>query len=167
MDVQGVNVDLFIEQWIAHGANKVSLVNDMPYFAYELHGYYEFSKKTDDIKKKRLKDKVLQHIKDAPSLAVFLDMSVPVKSTVVASEFKNLNFGMAKSLLIIANAGKNLTKIPGMMIEFGEGKVNLFISQLLTAYRLSTQNKPGKLYDIRSDEAAVLFVLNMIDETVY
>ena len=167
MDVQGVNADLFLEQWIARGANKESITSGKSYFAYELHGYYEFSEKAEDVEtKKRLKDKVLQHIEDAPSLAVFLDMTVPIKYTDIASGYKNANVGMAKSLSIMANAGKNLTKTPVMMIEFGDGKGNMLISQLLTANRLTPQPTTGKLYDIRYDETAVQFVLNMIDKSL-
>jgi beta-galactosidase len=167
MDVQGVNADLFLEQWIVRGANKESITSGKPYFAYELHGYYEFSEKAEDVEtKKRLNDKVLQHIEDAPSLAVFLDMTVPIKSTDIASGYKNANVGMAKSLSIMANAGKNLTKTPVMMIEFGNGKGNMLISQLLTANRLTSPSTTGKLYDIRYDETAVQFVLNMIDKAI-
>lgn len=164
MDVQGVNADLFLEQWIARGANKEKITSGKSYYAYELHGYYEFSEKADDVEtQKRLNDKVLQHIADAPSLAVFLDMTVPIKSTDVASGYKNANVGMAKSMTIMANAGKNLTKTPVMMIEFGGGKGNLLLSQLLTANRLTPHSTTGKLYDIRYDETTVQMVLNMID----
>lgn len=164
MDVQGVNADLFLEQWVARGANKETIISGKSYFAYELHGYYEFSEKANDVEtKKRLNDKVLQHIADAPSLAVFLDMTVPIKSTDIASGYNNVNVGMAKSLTIMANAGKNLTKTPVLMIEFGNGKGNLIISQLLTANRLVSHNNTGKLYDIRYDETAVQMVLNMIE----
>lgn len=167
MDVQGVNADLFLEQWIARGANKESIIRGQSYFAYELHGYYEFSEKADDVEtKRRLKDKVLQHIEDAPSLAVFLDMTVPIKSTDVASGYKNANTGMAKSLVIMANAGKNLTKTPVMMIEFGKGRGNLLVSQLLTANRLVQRSENGKLYDIRYDETAVQMVLNMMEKAL-
>ncbi|MFG6687741.1 hypothetical protein ACGK9U_14240 [Mariniflexile sp. HNIBRBA6329] len=167
MDVQGVNADLFLEQWIGRGANKESITKGNSYFAYELHGYYEFSEKADDEgTKKRLKDKVLQHIEDAPSLAVFLDMSVPIKSTDIVSGYKNANVGMAKSLAIMANAGKNLTKAPVMMIEFGDAKGNMLISQLLTKDRLVPHPRTEKLYDIRYDETAVQILFNMMEKAL-
>lgn len=167
MEVQGVNADLFLEQWLTRGADKKVITAGQPYYAYELHGYYEFSEKSNDTEtEKRLRDKVLQHIADAPSLAVFIDPNIPIKSSDLASGYKNANTGMAKSLVMMANAGKNLTKTPVMMIEFGSGKGNLLVSQLLTAGRLAPHTTPGKLYDIRYDESAVQIVLNMIDKAV-
>lgn len=167
MDVQGVNADLFLEQWTTRGANKESTTSGNPYYAYELHGYYEFSEKANDtVTQKRLRDKVLRRIEDAPSLAVFIDPHIPIKSTDLAAGYRNANTGMAKSLVIMANAGKNLTKTPVMMIEFGNGKGNLLVSQLLTADRLTPHATTGKLYDIRYDETAVQIVLNMMDKVL-
>ncbi|MGE4434315.1 MAG: glycoside hydrolase family 2 TIM barrel-domain containing protein [Bacteroidales bacterium] len=167
MDVQGVNADLFLAQWLTRGANNATITSGKPYYAYELHGYYEFSEKADDAEtQKRLRNKVLQHIEDAPSLAVFINPNIPIKSSDLASGYKNANTGMAKSLIVMANAGKNLTKTPVMMIEFGDGKGNLLISQLLTADRLTPCTTTVKLYDIRYDETAVQAVLNMMDKII-
>jgi hypothetical protein len=66
----------------------------------------------------------------------------------------------------MANAGKNLTRAPVMMIEFGDGKGNLLVSQLLTDNRLVPHATNGKLYDIRYDETAVQTVLNMMDKAI-
>lgn len=38
MEVQGVNADLFLEQWIARGADEAVIKSGNPYYAYELHG---------------------------------------------------------------------------------------------------------------------------------
>jgi beta-galactosidase len=167
MEVQGVNADLFLEQWLTRGASQEVITSGQSYYAYEVHGYYEFSNKADDrATEKKLKDKVARHIEDAPSLAVFLDPNVAVKITDIGAGYKNANTGMAKSLNIVANAGKNLTKSPVLMIEFGKGKGNLLVSQLLTANRLIPSGSKLKPYAIRYDPIAVQTVLNMLDKAL-
>ena len=57
-------------------------------------------------------------------------------------------------------------EVPGIKIEFGEGKGNLIASQLLTAGRLSNLSETGKPYERHYDETAVQTVLNMIEQTL-
>ena len=167
MEVQGVNADLFLEQWTARGADEVAIKSGNPYFAYELHGYYDFSTKDDDSEAKtRLKASVMQKIEDAPSLAVFINPNIPIKQTDLAAGYKNANVGMAESMQRMANAGKNLTKVPVISIQFGRGKGNLLVSQLLTAGRLANIEKMGKPFERRYDETAVQMVLNMIEQVL-
>ena len=167
MEVQGVNADLFMEQWVARGADEGAIKSGQPYYAYELHGYYDFSTKADDSEAmQRLKASVMQKIEDAPSLAVFINPNIPIKQTDLAAGYKNANVGMAESMKRMANAGKNLTKVPVISIRFGEGKGNLLVSQLLTAGRLADIGKTGKPFERRYDETAVQMVLNMIEQTL-
>lgn len=167
MELQGVNADLFIDQWLARGADEKAIRSGNPYYAYELHGYYKFADKKDDpVVKKALKDYVQRLIDDAPSLAVFINLNDPIQVTDLAAGYKAANTGMAKHLIRLANAGKNLTRVPAMKIEFGDGKGNLVVSQLLTAGRLVPRPATNGLYDIRYDETAVQTALNMFANAI-
>lgn len=167
LEVQGVNADLFLEQWAARGADVQSVKSGRPYYAYELHGYYEYSDKADDyMAKQRLHDQVMQKIEDAPSLAVFINPDIPIKTTDLASGYRNANAGMAERMVRMVNAGKNLTKVPVIGIMFGSGKGNLIVSQLLTAGRLSPHNTMGKAFARRFDGTAVQMVLNMMEQAL-
>lgn len=167
MEVQGVNADLFLEQWTARGANESIIKSGQPYYAYELHGYYDFSTRANDEEtRERLKASVMQKIEDSPSLAVFINPNIPIKQTDISAGYRNANTGMAKHMIRMVNAGKNLTKVPVIKIEFGEGKGNLIVSQLLTAGRLSHLGETGEPYERRYDETAVQMVLNMIEQTL-
>ena len=167
MEVQCVNADLFLEQWTARGADETAIKSGASYYAYELHGYYAFSDIADDDQvKQRLKASVLQKIEDAPSLAVFINPNIPIKQTDVLAGYKNANTGMAQSMQRMVNAGKNLTRLPVIAIQFGKGKGNLLISQLLTAGRLANIDKTGKPFERRYDETAVQMVLNMLEQVI-
>ena len=167
MEVQGVNADLFMEQWTARGADESAIRSGQPYYAYELHGYYDFSTKANDSDaQQRLKASVMQKIEDAPSLAIFINPNIPIKQTDLAAGYRNANVGMAQSMMRMANAGKNLTKVPVICIQFGNGKGNLLVSQLLTSGRLANSGKTGKPFERCYDETAVQMVLNMIEQTL-
>ena len=166
MEVQGVNADLFLEQWEARGADAAAIKSGQPYYAYELHGYYDFSDQPDDaVARQRLKAQVMQKIEDAPSLAVFINPNIPIKTTDVAAGYRNANTGMAESMVRMVNAGKNLTKVPVIGITFGSGKGNLIVSQLLTAGRLSPRTDTAS-YPRRYDETAVQMTLNMMEQAL-
>lgn len=167
MELQGVNADLFLDQWVARGADEKAIKSGKPYYAYELHGYYKFADKKDDpTTEKALKDYVQRLIDDAPSLAVFIDLRDPIQVTDLAAGYRAANTGMAKHLIRLANAGKNLTRVPVMKIEFGDGKGNLIVSQLLTAERMVQRPMTNGLYDIRYDETTVQTVLNMFADAI-
>ena len=101
-----------------------------------------------------------------PSLAVFINPNIPIKQTDVSAGYKNANTGMAQSMQRMVNAGKNLTRLPVIGIQFGEGKGNLLISQLLTAGRMANIDKTGKPFERRYDETAVQMVLNMLEQVI-
>lgn len=167
MELIGVNADIFLDQWVARGADSVAIQSGMSYYAYEKYGYYVFSEKADDeVAKNKLLRYVDQVMIDAPSLAIFVNPKENIKQTDVADGYKTAAQGMAKSLRRMANAGKNLTRIPVQMIDFGQGKGCLLISQLYTSGRLVPDMKPTGLYEVRYDETAVQTVLNMIEQVV-
>ena len=167
MEVQGVNADLFLEQWTARGADETFIKSGQSYYAYELHGYYDFSCEANAAEtQQRLKASVMQKIEDAPSLAVFINPNIPIKQTDLAAGYRNANVGMAESMQRMANAGKNLTKVPVISIHFGNGKGNLLVSQLLTAGRLTSTGMTGLPFERRYDETAVQMVLNMVEHVL-
>lgn len=167
MEVRGVNADLFLEQWAARGADEAVIKSGQPYYAYELHGYYDYSTKANDEETlQRLRASVMQKIEDSPSLAVFINPNIPIKQTDISAGYRNANTGMAKHMIRMVNAGKNLTKVPVVKIEFGEGKGNLLVSQLLTSGRISHLSETEKPYERRYDETAIQMVLNIIEQTL-
>ena len=73
---------------------------------------------------------------------------------------------VAENLIVLADAGKNLTRTPVVLIDFGKDKGKLVISQLLTAGRLSENYGTDGLYGVRYDETAVQVVLNMLSLSI-
>lgn len=167
MDLEGVNADIFIDQWVARGADCSAITSGKPYYAYEHHGYYMFSTLLDDDSTRlALESYVKRLIDDAPSLAVFINSKEELHITDIAAGYRNANTGMAKSLRCLVNAGKNLTRVPVMKIEFGNGMGNIVVSQMLSAGRLSREDKADHLYDICYDGTTVQMVLNMIKQAI-
>ena len=63
--------------------------------------------------------------------------------------------------------GKDLVKNPVMKIRFGEGEGCLVLSQLIMEGRLAEGYAPEKeFYPVKYDEAAVQFVLNMMESAL-
>lgn len=169
IELIGVNADIFLDQWETRGADRQTIKSRQPYYAYEKYGYYKFSSKPDDPEtEKALLDYVDQLMTDAPSLAIFVNPKEKVKQTDIAAGYLTAAEGMARSLRRLANAGKNLTRVPVQMIDFGAGWGRLVISQLYTQGRLARPTEDidspaaTSLYASRYDETAVQMVLNMI-----
>lgn len=176
VELIGVNADIFLDQWEARGADRQLIESGSPYYAYEKYGYYKFSTRPNDSEAEQaLLAYVDQVMLDAPSLAIFVNPKEKVKQTDVAAGFRTAAQGMARSLRRMANAGKNLTRVPVQMIDFvsnrpdseaghGSYQGRLLISQLCTRGRLAPPTAPSSsLYAPRYDETAVQMVLNMID----
>lgn len=163
MEMLGLNQAAFLKQWKARGADIEKIASEN-YFAYELQGFYEFSilPKDQDIQKK-LRAKVVFLVEDAPALASSINPNSPIKITNLSEEYKKAKNGIAENLIVLANAGKNLTRSPVMMIDFGEEKGKLIVSQLLTAGRMCDTKRDNNLYEVRYDETAVQILLNMLD----
>ena len=166
MEFSGLNSSSFLAQWKAHGADEIMIKSDS-YYAYELQGFYEYSTaKNDDAVKKKLKDRVVFLVQDAPALAISINPQSPIKITDLSQGYKDAQNGIVQNLIPLVNAGKNLTRTPVMMIDFGKGKGKLIASQLLTKGRLAKGFGENGLYGIRYDEVAVQFVLNMLSLSV-
>jgi hypothetical protein len=162
MAFDGLNAPSFLAQWKLRGANEDS-IRAGRYFAYELQGFYAYAATgNDEDVKKKLKQKLVFLAQDAPSLANYINPETPVKITDLGQAYANAQNAMADNLTPLVNAGKNLTRSPVVMMGFGRGRGRLIASQLLTAGRLLKDDQEKKLYDIRYDEVAVQFVLNMM-----
>lgn len=137
MSFTGLGAKAFLNQWKQRGAevNKILAGN---YYSYELQGFYEFSDKLNDtIIEKKLRDKIVFLVNDAPALAISINPNSPIISTDVSKSYLDAQSGIAENLVPLANCGKNLTQTPVVCIDFGFGKGKLVISQLLTAGRLA------------------------------
>ena len=162
MEFSGLSPASFLAQWKARGADEKLMKGDR-YYAYELQGFYAFSTNgADATVKKELKDKVGFLVQDAPALAPAINPATPVRITDLAKGYASSKGHLAESLEPLANAGKNLTRVPVLMIGFGKGKGKLIVSQLLTAGRLAKGFGQEGLYGIRYDGVAAQMVLNMM-----
>jgi beta-galactosidase len=163
MEFAGLSQEAFITQWMSRGAEEDNIKNG-PYYAYELQGFYEFSKNPDDRDVQQLlKDKIDLLIQDAPALAVAINPKTPIAITDLHQGYMDARNGIADNFIPLASCGKNLTKTPVAMIDFGQGKGRLLVSQLLTSGRLARNFGEEGLYGVRYDEVAAQYVLNMIN----
>ena len=163
MEFAGLSQEAFVAQWMSRGAEEGDIKNG-PYYAYELQGFYDFSEKPDDRDlQKKLKDRLDLLIQDAPALAVAINPKTPIAITNLHQGYMDARNGIADHFRPLASCGKNLTKTPVAMIDFGQGKGRLVVSQLLTSGRLARNFGEDGLYGIRYDEVAARFVLNMIN----
>jgi beta-galactosidase len=166
MDFSGLSANAFLAQWKSRGADENAIKNGT-YYAYELQGFFEFSDKENDvIVQKKLKDKVAFLVEDAPALANSINPFTPVKITNLSKEYLSSQKGEAKQFIPLANCGKNLTRTPIALIDFGDTRGKLIVSQLLTAGRLAKGFGDEGEYGIRYDEVAAQIVLNMITKSI-
>lgn len=164
MSVTGLNARSFVEQWAARGADRKRLTTGGSYYAYELQGFYAFSDKADDAAvAEELRARIRFLIEDAPALAVVMSADAQVVVTDLAGGYRAAEAGVAESLEILVNAGKNLTKSPVVEIGLGAGRGRMIVSQLLTQGRLHPGFGSEGLYGVRYDATAVQTVLNMLE----
>jgi len=163
MEIQGLSPEGFLSLWKTRGAEEDKIRNG-PYFAYVLQDFYSFSEKPSDnntIAELRKKVKFLAD--DAPALAASLNPNAPVQIIDLTTAYQSGLTGQASQLTALVNAGKNLTKVPVIMIEFGHQKGQLLLSQLFTAGRITKTKNQSAPYAIRYDPATIQFVMNMAE----
>jgi beta-galactosidase len=166
IEVSGLSQSSFLEQWKARGAD-IEKIKSGNYYAYDLQGFYQFSTvEKDQIAEKKLRDYVSFLVEDAPALASSINPLTPIRSTNLSLEYKKSIQGKAQQFKVLANAGKNLTRTPVLMVDFGKNKGKLLLSQLLTAGRLHPDFQENTKYGIRNDEVAVQMVLNMMSTAI-
>lgn len=163
MELSGLNDKSFVSQWKQRGADEAQ-IKSSSYYAYELQGFFDFSsKKDDEAAMKKLRKRVRFLVEDAPALAISVNPEAPIIQTDLVAGFKESLNGIAQNQTAQIVAGKNLTRMPVMAVDFGREKGTLVVSQLLTKGRLAPGfGEPG-LYGIRYDASAVQLMLNMLD----
>lgn len=162
IEISGLSKEAFLTQWKARGAD-VDKITSGNYYAYDLQGFYQFSTKENDADTiRKLKEYVKFLVEDAPALASSINPLSPVKMTNLSKEYGQSSDGKARQITVLANAGKNLTRTPVLMVDFGEGKGKMILSQLLTAGRLDKNKFSNSAFDVRYDPVAVQMVLNMM-----
>jgi hypothetical protein len=102
-----------------------------------------------------------------PALDLSLDKNAPVQVYDLHKGYMANYGGRAEVFVPLASSGKDLVKTPVLKIRFGQDEGCLVLSQLLTEGRLAEGFAPEKeLYPVRYDEAAVQFVLNMLESAL-
>ncbi len=163
MSISGLSQDAYLEEWVSKGAEKEKILGKGGYFAYDLQGYYAFSTSGNDQQvEKELRNTVKFLVEDAPALKDFINPNAEIKKENLSLAYRSQN-GQAEQIDVLVNCGRSLTRNPVIMIDFGEGKGKVIISQLITNGRLSkSNNNYNDLYAPRFDPVASQFVLNMI-----
>ncbi len=166
MELSGLNEKSFVAQWKQRGADE-NLIKSSSYFAYELQGYFDFSTRPNDKEvMKRLREKVVFLVEDAPALAITINPHAAILQTDLSQGYKESLNGIAQNQTALVVAGKSLTRMPVIAVDFGAGKGKLIVSQLLTKGRLAPGfGEPG-LYGIRYDASANQLMLNMLDYSI-
>jgi hypothetical protein len=162
MSFSGLNPDSFIKKWESRGAKK-SDITSQSFYGYELQGFFAFSDKPNDAKTiSELKEKVKFLVEDAPALAISINTEAPIIKYNISEDYRLSKNGGAKGFTPLVNAGKDLTRVPVVEIEFGKDEGRMIVSQLITSGRLLKENNEEGIDKLRYDPVAVQFVLNMI-----
>jgi len=162
MEISGLDQNAYLSKWVAKGAEE-NKIKGNSYYAYNLQENYRFSDSSNDEKLlNELRQKVRFLVEDAPGLKASINPNAPVEIIDLAEGYKLSKEGQAKNILSLVNCGRNLIQTPVTLIDFGEGKGQLIISQLITKGRLTGAQDKRSLYDIRYDVVACQVVINML-----
>lgn len=168
MTVTGLSPSAALALWTDRGADPEAIRHDSAYYAYELQGFYAFSRSPQDREARaRLRAKVKVLVEDAPALNGSADPEAPIVVTDIAESHQSaVTAGRATLLRPLASCGKDLDRIPVVELAFGPHEGKVILSQLLTAGRLVRgEARPG-FYGIRYDPAAAQLVLNLIADAI-
>ncbi|MCL3779455.1 glycoside hydrolase [Prolixibacteraceae bacterium JC049] len=160
--ISGLSYKATLNQWQARGAD-IQLMKSDSYFAYNLQGFYAYStKQNNKTTINALRKKVKFLVEDAPSLQNAVDPNAKIEEIDLVATLQQSQQGKAKNLTPLALCGNSLTKTPVIKIDFGKGKGQLILSQLLTHKRL-INNHTDLDYSIRQDQSARQTVINMLN----
>lgn len=165
IEIGGLSQEAFLSGWAAKGADTEKIRKGEPVYAYEYCGFYRFDDKPASKETmESLKQQVAFLIEDMPAMALSLPIHTPIRITDLAAFYRINRGGRASGFSPMAEAGKDLVRNPVIRITFGNGEGTLIISQVFTEHRLAEgyTEKRAK-YPLHYDEAAVQFVLNMMD----
>ncbi|MGH7996438.1 MAG: hypothetical protein ACREFX_08815 [Opitutaceae bacterium] len=168
MTVTGLSPSALLALWTARGADPKAIRHGDTYYAYELGGFYAFSRLARDHDViARLRAKVQLLAEDAPTLDGSVDPNAPLVVTDIAESYRRgAEGGRATMLRPLASCGKDLDRIPVVELAFGRDQGKVILSQLLTAGRLVPGEAEPGFYGIRYDPAAAQLVLNMIADVI-
>lgn len=166
MEPGGLSPDAFLSLWAGRGADLALVQGGEGYYAYELAGFYAFSRARGAETEHALRARVRFLVEDAPALAVSIDPDGPIKVSDLCRQYAASAQGKAIALVPLANCGKGLTRVPVVQVGFTPGMGSLILSQLLTKGRLAPGYGQEGLYGVRYDPAAAQFVLNMMKQCV-
>ena len=165
IEIGGLSQEAFLSGWAAKGADTEKIRKGEPVYAYEYCGFYRFDDKPASKETmEALRQQVAFLIEDMPAMALSLPIHTPIRITDLTAFYRINRGGRASGFSPMAEAGKDLVRNPVIRIQFGEGEGTLIISQVFTEHRLAEgyTEKRAK-YPLHYDEAAVQFVLNMMD----
>jgi hypothetical protein len=163
MQLMGVRRAAFLETWRQRGADP-EMIKRGSYYAYELEGHYEFSQNPRHQEAiRRLQAKVKFLVEDAPALKLRINPNAPVAEHDLGAGYMSATESAADRIVPLASCGKDLSRTPVFLVDYGQGRGRLIVSQLLTSGRLVRGAGEAGLYGRRYDPAAVQFVLNMIE----
>ena len=164
MGFSGLSPAAFVSLWKSRGANEEMFKKDN-YYAYDLQGFYAYAEeKNDTAVIQTLRDKVEFLVEDAPALASSLNPNANIKIIDLIDMYKNSKSGQAEKLIPLVNCGINLLRTPVVLVDFGQNKGSVILSQLITEGRLAEENDAQDLYGKRYDPVVVQFVLNLLNE---
>lgn len=154
LELSGITRDAFEKLWSSRGLKERPYA-EKPFFAYQLQGFFEFSKRPADKEaEKKLRDRVRFLVNDAPALAASLSPDAPLVVTNLYDEYVKTAGAEALAIIPLVSAGKNLMRFPVYQIDFGPRKGKLIISQMITSGRLAPGFGTSDKYGIRYDEVA-------------
>lgn len=167
MSIHGFHSDALLEMWQAKGADPRAIRRELNYYGFEISGYYGFSTEGQNSKKgqkeiEKIREEIRFLIEDAPSLFLVLDPEGDVHVTNIAEEYRNNASGKIQKVNVLAQAGEDLTRTPVLSLEFGTGKGELLLSQVIMKGRLSNNEQPHELYAHEEDPIAGNMLMNMI-----
>lgn len=162
LEISGLNSEAYLSKWATRGADEQK-IRDTSYYAYELQGFYRFSNQADDKKViQSLKDEVNFLVEDAPALAGSVNPNAPVTIINLSKGYHASRKGEATNMQPLVNCGRNLTQTPVMLVEFGDGKGKIILSQLITKGRLTQKTYHANTKTVKFDIAACQILLNML-----
>ena len=131
--------------------------------AYELAGFFCVRRQTaDPAVELGLRQKVRFLVEDAPSLKVRINTESPIQTYDLGKLYQESRSSQASGMVPLANCGKNLSRVPVTLVEFGEGKGRLILSQLITQGRLLPGHGEAGPCGLRHDPAACQVVWNIL-----
>lgn len=168
IEIGGLSQEAFLAGWAAKGADIEKIRKGEPVYAYEYCGFYRFDDRLESNESmESLRQQVAFLIEDMPAMALSLPIHTPIRITNLTAGYRINRGSRATGFFPMAEAGKDLVRNPVVLIEFGKGEGKLIISQVFTEHRLAEgyTEKRAKC-PLHYDEAAVQFVLNMMDSAL-